>query len=123
MGINRKFGWHSGTLHARRVNVQKSALTAVSTNDIVLNASKGEVFTVTPTGSANINASGLTTDVGQRVTLIILTSGTNSYTMTFNTNFISTGTLATGASDGKYFVVDFVGNGSKLIEVSRTTAM
>ena len=98
-------------------------LTAVSTNAIDLNCSKGEVFKLTPTGSANINASGIEGNVGQRVTLIILTSGTNSYTLTFNTNFLSTGTLASGATTAKTFVIDFVSNGTTLIEVSRTTAM
>jgi hypothetical protein len=120
---NHKFGFSNGVVKARYVNPALVALTASGTDAIDLNAGKGEVFKLTPTGSANINASGITANVGQRVTLIILTSGTNSYTMTFNTNFLSTGTLATGVTSAKTFVVDFVSNGTKLIEVSRTTAM
>ena len=120
---NNKFGINSGIVHARAVQVARVDLVTTSTNAIDLNVSKGDVFTLTPTGSANVNASGITANRGQRVTLIILTSGTNSYTMTFNTNFLTTGTLATGGTTAKYFVIDFVSNGTKLLEVSRTTAM
>lgn len=120
---NNKFGINSGVVHARRVTPTINVLTASSTTDITLNVSKGEVFKLTPTGSANINASMITANVGQRVTLIVLTSGSNSYTMTFNTNFLTTGTLATGVTTAKTFVIDFVSNGTTLIEVSRTTAM
>lgn len=120
---NNKFGINSGVVHARRVTPTINVLTASGTTDITLNVSKGEVFKLTPTGSANINASMITANVGQRVTLIVLTSGTNSYTMTFNTNFLSTGTLTTGGTSAKTFVIDFVSNGTTLIEVSRTVAM
>jgi hypothetical protein len=118
---NNKFGINSGVVHARRITPTIVALTESATMD--LNVSKGEVFTLVPAHTANINASGITPNVGQRVTLIVTTSGTNSYVLTFNTNFVSTGTLTTGATSGKIFVVDFVSNGTKLIEVSRTTAM
>ena len=120
---NNKFGINSGTVRAKRVTPAITTLTASSTNDIVLNCEKGDIFKLTPTGSANINASMITANVGQRVTLIVLTSGTSSYTLTFNTNFLSTGTLASGVTTAKTFIVDFVSNGTTLIEVSRTTAM
>jgi len=120
---NNKFGINSGVVHARRITPTISTITASSTNALDVNCSKGEIFKVTPTGSCNVNASMISANVGQRVTLIVLTSGTNSYVLTFNTNFLSTGTLTTGASSAKTFVVDFVSNGTTLIEVSRTTAM
>ena len=60
---------------------------------------------------------------GQRRTLIILTSGTTSYTLTFGTGFKSTGTLATGATSARYFVIDFLSDGTSMIETSRTVAI
>ena len=121
--VNKKQSFNSGIGKVIAMRPALVKLTAVSTNAIDLNCNKGEVFKLTPTGSANINASGIENNVGQRVTLIVLTSGSSSYTMTFNTNFLSTGTLATGVTTAKTFVIDFVSNGTTLIEVSRTTAM
>lgn len=60
---------------------------------------------------------------GEQRTLIILTSGTTSYTMTFGTGFKTTGTLATGATSARRFVINFVSDGTYLIEMSRTTAI
>lgn len=68
----------------------------------------------------------LTTTVpraGERRTFIVLTSGTTSYTLTFGTGFKTTGTLATGATSARRFVVSFVSDGTRLIECSRTTAI
>ena len=73
------------------------------------------------------NATGsLTTTVapaGATATVLILSSGTVSYTMTFGTGFISTGTLATGTVTAKTFAVSFVSDGTSMIETARTTAM
>jgi len=55
--------------------------------------------------------------------LIILTSGTSSYTITFGTGFKSTGTLATGTSSGKVFVIHWISDGTNLYEAGRTAAM
>lgn len=55
--------------------------------------------------------------------LIILTSGTTSYTITFGTGFKTTGTLATGTTSARRFVINFVSDGTYLIETSRTTAI
>lgn len=96
-----------------------SALSATSPS--TLTQSAADVFTVTPTGALTINATGLV--AGKRINIIVLTAGTDSYVVTFGTNFKSTGTLATGTSDGKYFVVSFVSDGTNLYETSRTTAM
>ena len=73
------------------------------------------------------NATGtFTTTVpasGTRCNLIILTSGVTSYTMTFGTGFKTTGTLATGVTAARYFVFDFISDGTNLLEVSRTAAI
>lgn len=76
---------------------------------------------VTPTGSAT-----LTTTVpaaGVHVHLIILTSGTSSWTLTFGTGFKPTATLATGTTSGRVFVLSFISDGTNLYETSRTVAM
>lgn len=77
--------------------------------------------TVTP------NATGTFTStvppVGTRCTLVILTSGTTSFTLTFGTGFLSAGTLATGTVTAKRFVVEFVSDGTFLLETRRTAAL
>ncbi len=80
-----------------------------------------QLYTVTPTASETITASSA--PVGYGVTLKVLTSGVSSFTLTFGTGFKTTGTLATGTSDAKVFMVSFVGDGTTMNEVSRTTAM
>lgn len=75
------------------------------------------------TPSANRTYTSTVPTAGQRATVIILTSGTSSYTLTFGTGFKTTGTLATGTVDAKVFVISFVSDGTSLIETSRTTAM
>ena len=104
---------------AKRISSAVSVITSGATP--ALNCALGDVFTLTPGEAENISASNLT--AGQRVSIIITTSGASSYTLTFGTNFKSTGTLATGTSTGKVFVVSFVSDGTNLNEVSRTTAM
>lgn len=60
---------------------------------------------------------------GTRCTLIVLTSGTTSYTMTFGTGFKTTGTLATGTVSARYFIFQFISDGTSVIEASRTVAI
>lgn len=68
----------------------------------------------------------LTTTVpqaGEERILIILTSGTTSYTMTFGTGFKAVGTLATGTTTARRFVIRFVSDGTYLIETGRTASI
>jgi hypothetical protein len=109
----------SRNISAKRISTTVSALTAGST--VTLSCALGDVFTLTPGQAETINATNVS--AGQRVDIVVTTSGTDSYTLTFGTNFKSTGTLATGASSGKVFVVSFVSDGTNLNEVARTTAM
>jgi hypothetical protein len=76
---------------------------------------------VTPTATATFTTT--VPSAGIRCSLIILTSGASSYTITFGTGFRTTGTLATGTTTARYFVMDFISDGTTLTEVSRTTAM
>lgn len=60
---------------------------------------------------------------GNIATLLILTSGTSSYTITFGSGFKTTGTLATGVTSARIFVLQFISDGTNLYELSRTVAM
>lgn len=79
------------------------------------------VVRVTP----NANATYTTTvpAAGTRLTLIILTSGVTPYTITFGTGFKTTGTLATGVTSARYFMVSFVSDGTNVLETARTIAI
>jgi len=77
---------------------------------------------VTPTATTTF-----TTTVpvaGTSVTLIILTVGTTSWTITFGTGFKAVGTLATGATAARVFTINFISDGVKLYERgARSVAM
>jgi len=88
---------------------------------IAIDASLGNVFTVTPGEAATITIANYVP--GERYNLVVTTSGTSSYTLTLGTGFKVTGTLATGTSDAKVFVLSFVCDGISVKETSRTTAM
>ncbi len=96
-----------------------SALTPGTT--VAMSFSAGTVFTLTPAQTETINASNCT--AGQQATLIVTTSGTTSFTLTFSTNFRTTGTLATGTTTAKQFAISFMCNGATATEMSRTVAM
>lgn len=99
-----------------------SALTSASTISVTPGASVS-AYTLTPAHSATINAVTTGAVAGRAYYFVITTSGTTSYTLTFGTNFKVTGTLASGTTSAKVFVLSFIFDGSKFVEVSRTTAM
>ena len=103
----------------------KTASTALTstTNASTMDCSLGDFFTYTPTESATITATNV--QPNQLVTILFLSSGTANYVVTFGTGMHSTGTLAMGATDARYFVMQFKGNaaGTALFSQSRTTAM
>lgn len=86
-----------------------------------IDASLGSVFTLTPAEAESISIINMT--VNQPITLIVLTSGTSSYVLTFSTGFKTTGTLTTGTTSARYFIVQFISDGTNVYEVSRTTAI
>lgn len=55
--------------------------------------------------------------------MIVLTSGTSSFVITFGTGFKTTGTLTTGTANAKKFNITFVSTGAEMVEVCRTAAM
>ena len=76
---------------------------------------------VTPTATATYTTT--VPAAGTVCTLIILTSGTTSYTITFGTGFKTTGTLATGTVTAKVFTFVFISDGVTLYQIARSTAM
>ena len=94
---------------------------AATTGTVTATLNNVSVWTVTPTGAITFNASGGV--AGQEATLVVTTSGTTAYTITFGTNFKTTGTLNTGTVSGKVFTVRFVYDGTNWNENGRTTAM
>ncbi len=84
-----------------------------------LGPSVHEIYKITPTGDTTFTA---TAAIGP-LSMIFTTTGSTAYTLTFGTGFTSTGTLSTGVTGAKTFVVQFIGDGSKYYEVSRTGAM
>jgi hypothetical protein len=73
----------------------------------------------------NANATYTTTVpvAGHLRQILILTSGTTSRTITFGTGFKPVGTLATGTTSARVFVLTWLSDGTNLYEVSRTAAM
>ena len=98
-----------------------NALGTVSSSPLSLDPTAGDTITITPGASLTINAANVTN--GQDLTFIITTSGVTSFTLTFGTNFKSTGTLATGIVSGKVFTISFRSDGTNFNELGRTTAM
>lgn len=97
----------------------KTALTPGAT--VAIDATLGDFFTLTPGEDETLNVTGGIQ--GQRLFLEVITSGTTSRTLTFGTNFKSTGTLATGTTTAKTFIVAFLHDGTNFVETSRTAAM
>ena len=87
----------------------------------VVNPNQGAVFSLTPTAGETLTAA--VSPAGSEATIIVTTSGTSTFTITFGTGFKSQGTLATGATSGKVFTLQFISDGTNLNEVGRTTAM
>lgn len=83
-------------------------------------ASRG-VATVTPNATDTFTTT--VPPAGTRCNLILTTSGTTSFTMTFGTGFVTTGPLTTGTVTAKKFVLAFISDGTALIEEGRTVAM
>lgn len=87
---------------------------------ISLNPTLGGAFTLTPTGNCTINAASVPSK-HQRIAIIITTSGTSAYQISFGTNFKSQGTINSQTVSGKVFVVGFECDGVNFNEVSRNT--
>lgn len=56
-------------------------------------------------------------------TVLILTAGSSSFTVTFGSGFKPVGTLATGTTASRVFAISFISDGTNLYETARTAAM
>lgn len=109
-------------LEVTRQREGSPVIALVDATPIALGSAEGAtIYTLTPAQTETINAA-VVQRAGTMLRLIVTTSGASSFTLTFGTGFTSTGTLATGTSTAKVFVVSFVSNGTAYNEVSRTAA-
>ena len=96
-----------------------AVITDAMTIDLTTNAN--ETWTYTPTSS---NTLGLASaPFGRRFTIIVTTSGTTPYTVTFGGGFTTSGPLVTGAVSGAVFTISFLGDGTNMNEVERFTGV
>lgn len=104
------------------VNGQVTRLfTDVGLNIAAQNLATNHISQVTI--SANTTLTTTVPPAGTTARVIIVTSGTTTRTVTFGTGFKATGTLATGTTANRRFVVTFVSDGTRLLEASRTIAI
>ena len=99
-------------------NVLVQALPSAATVTVPVTA--GALFTHVPTQNETLVTSSVVS--GQRMTLVVTTLGTTSYTLTFGTNFKSQGPLVTGVVTAKVFTFDFISDGVNYNEVTRSIA-
>jgi hypothetical protein len=92
----------------------------LSDGTTAMNFGTNTTVKVTPTATASYTTT--VPAAGTECTLIILTTGTTSRTITFSTGFRAVSTLATGTTTAKIFTVRFISDGSTLIETGRTAA-
>jgi hypothetical protein len=95
--------------------------TDVGTNTAAQDLAANHVSQVTI--SSNTTLTTTVPPAGTQAIVVIVTSGATSRTVTFGSGFASTGTLATGTTADRRFVVSFVSDGTRLLECSRTVAI
>jgi hypothetical protein len=111
--------WPSLTISSANAPLVVAALSA-TTGTVSVDFSTCDIATVTPTGDITLNASA---PLAKTVSLRVTTSGTTSRTITFGTNFKSSGTLSTGTVTAKSFIVKFDGDGAAFFEFARSAAL
>lgn len=101
------------------VGTGTSALTPGTT--VSVDFSLATVYTLTPAQAETINATNCA--AGKQASIVVTTTGTSSFVLTFSTNFKTTGTLTTGTVTAKVFNLSFMCSGTTATEMSRTVAM
>lgn len=99
----------------------KETFTSLDNGATAMALANNETVIVTPTATATYTTTSAA--AGSVARLIILTSGTSSYTITFGSGFKTTGICTTGTVSARYFVFNFVSDGTNWIEMSRTVAI
>lgn len=90
-------------------------LPGTCTGPVVINQNI-QVGKITPSDDCTFQTS-TAANIGDELTIVVTTSGTTSFTMTFDSHFLATGTLTTGTVSGAKFTVTF-----KCITQSDTSA-
>lgn len=113
------------TIYSRRIGQIVDTLTdppAATTGavDITPCWQNGQFTPLTPTGDMTLNSTTAPyAGVAQEWTLLITTSGTSPYTLTFGTNFSTNGSLSTGSVTGVDLEINFVSVKGKWVEAGR----
>jgi hypothetical protein len=109
--------------------VATPATIGTQTLDVIDNRSiQTEMYTITPTGNCTFNIEDNETNategvLGKTLTFRVLTSGTNSYDLTFGTHFKPSAVLATGVTTAKKFIITFTFDGTDWVESFRSAAL
>lgn len=107
----------SATITGRLVETPSALTYASPTSVDVTLASVYTVTTVNATGSVTFNATAGGT-AGQQMTILITNDATSAKTITFGTNFLSTGTLTASAAS-RHTSITFCSNGTSWFETGR----
>lgn len=119
-GTNKPFTFGSTVTTG---GVQGGTAQAVASAATVSLVPTSSVITHTPTQGETINFATTGYGIGTEIWLEVITSGASSFTLTFGTGTKNQGTLATGTTTAKTFLVNFIFDGTNWVEVARTTAM
>lgn len=98
-----------------------STYSTLANGSIAMFLATNNTVKVTPTANATYTTT--VPAAGTRCTILILTSGASSFTITFGLGFKPTGTLATGTTASRVFATSWVSDGTNLYETGRTAAM
>jgi len=83
----------------------------------------GTNTTVSVSPTSNTTYTTTVPVAGSVRTIIVRQTTATSRTLTFGTGFKPVGTLATGTTTGRVFVVNWISDGTNLYEAGRTAAM
>ena len=111
---------HGAVLSSADVPNSAMEITATPGATVTLDVATGHVAKWTAGENETINASGAQY-VGQELTCIITNDATLPRTITFNTGFRASATIV--GTTSKVSVIEFVSDGTNLIEKSRTIAI
>ena len=111
-----------GTSAARGTIEVFMPTTNLSNTDQTITPAGSQIFIMNPTWNRTITFSGTNANIGSRVYIYLNQTTTNARIITFG-NSLTEGTLSTGSTSGRTFVISFLFDGANWTETSRTAAM
>jgi hypothetical protein len=99
------------------------ATTALASGNQTITPTGSGIYTISPTGNSAITFSGTSAAIGSIVTIYISQTTTSTRNVTFPGNSREVGTLATGTTASRYFIIRFIFDGTNWTEISRTAAL